>query len=607
MKVTARPLYLTPWFYLLCIAGLAVVGAILHWYRVKTLRERVLEKKVESRTAQLRREKRTTEAQAASLREQKNRLQEQARKLHELDAAKSRFFANLSHEFRTPLTLILGPLRDVLQDAERALDAEDARKIRGAERSARRLLDLIDQLMALARLEAGQMQLQRGRHDLVQLARGITRAFEPWAERRRVMLQFSAAVRRLHARVDAEKLRRVLDNLLSNALGFTPAGGTVAVTVAEGDENAVLRVRDTGPGIPEDELSRIFDRFHQVSGAARREHEGTGIGLSLARELVELHGGAIRAESTPGEGATFTVTLPLGCEGAERCEEEWGYEPEQARRLPPALAGDGAAEGEHPEPEGAVPDGPMVLVVEDNAEVCAFLRGHLAAEYRVEEARHGAEALDAIRNSRPDLVVSDVMMPEMSGTELCRRLKADEALADVPIILLTARAGEAERIGGLNTGADDYIEKPFSVEELKARMRNLIESRAGLRERYGRSVRMEPTGLDITPEDETYYERARAVAEEHLRDRAFTTERFAEAMGASKSTLNRKLKDATGLTPAAFIRRLRLERAAQLLEAGRNVSETADAVGYDSAEHFSRLFREYHGTTPSVYAAEDEA
>ncbi len=248
-----------------------------------------------------------------------------------------------------------------------------------------------------------------------------------------------------------------------------------------------------------------------------------------------------------------------------------------------------------------------MLIVEDNAEVRAYLRRHLGGGYRLEEARDGVEALEKIRAERPDLVVSDVMMPRMDGAALCRILKADDELSDLPVILLTARAGETERVKGLRLGADDYVEKPFSMLELKARIRNLIASRCALRERYRREVVMQPTGVTVSSEDEAFYEQARAVVERHMQHSNFDVEFFASEMQMSRSHLTRRLKAVTGLTPARFVQEMRLQRAAQLLRqnAGRHVYEVAEAVGYGNAAHFSKLFCERFGTPPSAYPAEE--
>jgi signal transduction histidine kinase/DNA-binding response OmpR family regulator len=599
--VNPRPFYRTPWIWLLFVAGVALCGYGLYRWRLKNLREEELTQKVDERTRQLR--------------EQKNKIEQQAERLRELDEAKSRFFAGVSYEFRTPLTLIRGPLRDLADRPSGALDDEAREQIALAVRNAERLEHLIDQLLDLSRLEAGQVELQPRRGDLAAFARETTRAFTGWAERKSIALECCGATGRLEAEFDPDKLRTVLGNLLSNALKFTPEGGTVVVTVARaGAEEAVLRVEDDGPGLSEEDLPHIFDRFRQVGDPATREEGGVGIGLALAKEFAELHGGDIRVESTPGEGAAFTVTMPLRMANTDAKEtvETWraasddvedrGGNKEGNAATQQRAASDARSEGDAPRPNA-----PTLLIVEDDAEMRRYLRTHLAEDYRIEHAGNGAEALAAVRNERPGLVVSDVMMPEMSGDELCQRLKADDDLGDLPIILLTAKAGEDERIHGIECGADAYVEKPFSMSELKARIAHLIEGREDLRERFSREIVMQPEGVSVTPEEEAFYEQARGVVEAHIGESDFTVGQFANEMAVSRSTLRRKLKAATDRTPGRFVREMRLARAAQMLEQDEalTVAEVAHAVGYRSADHFARIFRERFGASPSEYEGEN--
>ncbi len=592
--------YQTFWFHVLWVLGVIGLGVAVHRLRLKNVYTQKLERQVSARTARLEREKEKTVAQAE--------------KLREMDRRKSEFFANVSHEFRTPLTLILGPVEEVLGSEDGGTLNEGARaKLAVARRNALQLNGLVNQLLDLAQLEAGRLPLRIERSDLAAFARGVVRAHTPLAERCRVHLRFRAEAAPLPAVFDPEKLQVVLGNLLSNALKFTPEGGQVLVCLSTREERAVLRVQDNGPGIAPGDLPHIFDRFYQADGSATRRHEGTGIGLALAKELVEVHGGTIRAASEEGFGATFTVELPRH---ADDSDASWldaaapSREPASGdgQTAPVALEGLTVQAASSAEEAPAPPDdAPTLLLVEDNADVRALLRRGLAAGYHIAEAEHGRAALEQIRACRPDLIISDVMMPEMDGLALCRALQEDDALGDLPVILLTARAGEANCVEGLHTGADAYVKKPFDMAVLKAQIRRLIESRRGLRRRFSREVVLTPTGEVMTSEDEAFYEKARAVVEAHLRHSNFTVGFFAQKMGTTKGTLTRKLKTATGMTPAVFVRVLRLERAVQLLEKGRNVSETADAVGYDDVEHFSTIFQAHHGTPPSQYPPPEEA
>ena len=565
--------------------GLALANVRLEDY------SRTLEQKVEARTRELQTEKEKTEAQA--------------RRLRELDQLKSRFFANVSHEFRTPLTLIAGPLEAGLPDDP----AERRQQEHLMLRSTRRLLRLVNQLLDLAKLERGKLALDVRTHDLVPFLRGVVEAFTPLAERHRVTLTYRPAPPALSVAFDAEKLEQVVGNLLSNALKFTPEGGKVCLAVRrathEGAPVAEIVVKDTGPGIAKEDLKRIFDRFEQVDGSVTRAHEGAGIGLALAWELVELHGGTISVESEPGFGSTFTVRLPAPALTADVWPEEVkgdGAAPTEAVLL------EAAAIGESPPvlaPSGEAPtdaDAPLVLLVEDSAEVRAFLRRHLAPTYRLLEAADGAQALALAHRHHPDLILSDVMMPGMDGLTLCRALKADERLRAIPIVLLTAKAADADAVEGYGCGADAYVTKPFAMDVLQARLAALIAARHRLRDQYARTLRLAPADIEVPAAEEAFLTGVLAAAEAHLGASTFGVDALAEAVGLSRRQLERRLKETLEETPAALLRRLRMERAAQLLEAGAmTVQEVAAAVGYRSASHFARAFREHFGHLPTEH------
>ncbi|MEM1116736.1 MAG: ATP-binding protein [Bacteroidota bacterium] len=556
-----------------------------------------LERRVEVRTAALAASKAEVEAQAA--------------RLEEMDRLKTRFFANVSHEFRTPLTLLLGPIDDALAGRYGDVDPRLGEQLPVMQRNARRLLDLINQLLDLAKLEAAGLDLDRRATDLVALAQGVVGTFAARAERGGVALLSDPEAETLPAAVDGPKVEGVLTNLLANALAFTKPGGKVRVGVARDAEAAVLTVTDTGVGIAADDLPHVFDRFRQVDGSATRTHEGTGIGLALAKELVELHGGTIGVESTVGFGTRFTVRLPREAEGVDLAAMPASGPTASANEclLPPAgrdwEGGDEATATLTPEaaplPEAA-DDRPTVLLVEDNADLRAFIRGHLTERYRVIEAADGQAGLEAARAHGPDLVLSDVMMPEMSGVDLTRALKADARLGDVPVVLLTARADEDSVLDGLGAGADDYLSKPFSPAELLARVDNFVSARRELRARYSDEVQIGPTKVAVPSAEAAFLQQARDVVEARLGDATFGVEALAEAVGLSRRQLGRRMRDALDTSPSQFVRELRLARAAQLLEQDAGtVAEVAYAVGYRDPEHFSKQFRKAYGATPSAY------
>ena len=628
--VIAPPWYGTAWarlgFVALALVGLVGLVAGASSWRTRRLSERAvaLEAAVDQRTAEVERQKVQLEAQA-------DQLEAQTDQLRELDRAKSRFFANVSHEFRTPLTLTIGPLED-LRDGVHGELAGDARETVGlALRSARRVMTLINQILDVAKLDAQSVRLQARPLDLGAVAGALADAFAPLAERLGVDLDLDRPARPVEVWADPDALDKVLSNLLSNAFKFTPGGGAVRLALeveggAGGDGAsggaAVVTVADTGPGIAPEHLPHLFDRFYQADGATVHRRPGTGIGLALAHELAALHGGTLAVESAPGEGSTFTLRLPLGRDhlDADQIAPE-GAAPPEAETWADRVDDDVEADAPPVSDPDDGEDRTTVLVVDDHAGIRAYLRRHLEGDYRVIEAADGAEALAVTRERLPDLVVSDVMMPVMDGVALCRALKADPATDFVPVVLLTAKAGEEATLAGLDALADDYVTKPFNVREVRARVENLIRQRRRLRERWAAPsgdghadeptpppAPPEPAGDDGSAEDDAERAALRAAVgeaiEAHLADEDFGVDALAQAVGLSRSSLYRRLGD--GPTPNAMLREARLARGARLLEGGAGtVAEVAYAVGFRSVSHFSRAFREAHGVPPSAYAERD--
>ncbi len=410
-----------------------------------------------------------------TVRERTDQLQRQTDKLQELDAFKSRFFTNLTHEFRTPLTLILGPAEQLLA---RHSDAQTSQQLGLIQRNAQRLLRLINQLLDLSKLEAGKMSLTTAPGDLVSLVRGTLQSFESTATQKAIGLHFTTTQPRLMRQLDRDKLEKILYNLLANALKFTPAGGTVSVALTDEEplpEGWVqLRVEDTGVGIPAGKQPYIFDRFYQADASDTREQEGTGIGLALTKELVELHGGTIHLSSQGGTGTRVVVQLPLQAASSSGEAAEPPISPER-----PLVS----AVDEGPESENA----PLVLLIEDNEDVRAFIRSSLSASaegapYRIIEAPNGEVGVRVARQHVPDLVITDLMMPKMDGYQVCASLKQDERTSHIPVIMLTARADLESKLEGLETGADVYLAKPFSQLELEAHLTNLIALRRHLQQ-----------------------------------------------------------------------------------------------------------------------------
>ena len=542
----------------------------------------------------------------------------QAAQLKDLGEAKSRFFANISHEFRTPLTLTLGPLEDVADGLHGALPPQARVEIEQAIRNARRLLNLVNQMLELSRLEAGERKLSAREGNLADGVLPIAGTFESLARRRQIRYLVRPPDGSLRLWFDPELIEIVMLNLLGNAFKFTPDGGSIQVVI-DSDSGAAgttarISVRDSGPGIPREEQERVFDRFHRGK-AALDESAGTGIGLSLVREIVQLHGGTITIESEPGFGAEFRVRLPLGSGHLSR--EQMVTPP--IADAPPSrgrLRSEGPPVDEAPDTTGeeavdeedaadiGEADRTVILVVDDNAEIRAFLRKHLKEDYRVVEAADGEEGLEMARREVPDLVLSDVMMPRMDGYAFCRALKADPETSFVPLILLTARGSEESRIHGLELGADDFLTKPFNRRELLVRVRNLIDSRKRLRGALPAAGWASPLSPDVPSADQELLARIRSVIESRMEDEDFSVHTLAREVGLDRSQLFRRLRALSNVAPSELIRLIRLERGAQLLQRGAgSVSEIAYSVGFKSVSHFSASFRDKYGCTPSTYGA----
>lgn len=554
-------------------------------------------------------------------------LERQWQQLQELDAAKSRFFANLSHEFRTPLTLTIGPLADFQAGLYGQQTPEAVEQLEMAIRNSRKLLRLINQILDIAKIDADQFVLNKQSMDVVQFLHDIAQTFIPLAERKRMDFQFDLPEKTIWLDADPNQLEQIITNLLSNAFKFTVEAGSIRLALEmpdsskESGRDLLITVRDNGCGISANQLGQVFERFYQADEAAALSQPGTGIGLSLTKELVELHNGQITVQSEPGFGSTFTVRLPassqLGSESqgrpgiADEILVDKASVPNRTAKLEQAQyqVAELMAESSNtqlPDPEDDdQQDQTIVLVVDDNPEVRSYIRKHLAADYRVIEAEDGEVALEMAARLLPDLVVSDVMMPKMDGSALCRALRHNPKLNYVPVILLTAKASEADILHGLELGADDYLAKPFSMPELLARIQNLIESRHRLQAHYSQPVELVPEHIDVDSADKKFLHRLQKTIEKHLDDPEFNVERLAGAIGQSRGNLHRRVRATLNQTPTDVIRDIRLQRGADLLaQRAGSVSEVAYSVGFKGVAHFSTSFRNKYGVPPSSYAGE---
>jgi signal transduction histidine kinase/ligand-binding sensor domain-containing protein/DNA-binding response OmpR family regulator len=545
----------------------------------------------------------------------------EAEKLREVDQLKSRFFANISHEFRTPLTLIKGPVKQIM-DGQFAGNLKEQCKM--ILRNSDRLLGLINQILDLSKLESGEMKLQVAETNIVHFLKGLILSFSPLADRNKINLNFDFGENPIYGYIDRDKMEKIITNLLSNAFKFTPKQGKIEVVLAMSNAkiqrpnkfpipNSQFRISisNTGSGIHPNQIDKIFDRFYQADSTYKKDGESSGIGLALTKELVEVCYGNISVSSIPDQSTTFIVNLPISKESF-REDEIIDSQSEELDSL--SLRGTyleeksekGISEIENPQFERREKktvhkiSTPLLLIVEDNSDVANYICSFMENDYRIMTAENGKIGLVKILDKYPDLVISDIMMPEMDGFELCQKVKSDERISHIPIILLTAKADLDSKLEGLEFGADDYVSKPFEVKELQIRSKNLIEQRRKLREKFSALIDLKPEDIAATSMDEQLLNRLLAIFEEHIEEPDFSVEQLSREIGMSRSHLNRKIQALTNVSTSEFIRTLRLQRAARLLShASGTVSEIAYKVGFNNLSYFSKAFRKQFGRLPS--------
>jgi len=528
----------------------------------------------------------------------------------EIAQLKSRFFTNISHEFKTPLTLILGPAEKLLTESQ----TDDILKQAGLiKRNSIRLLGLINQLLDLSKLEAGKLKLEASLSNIVSFVKGVTQSFESLAEQKDIKLKVVAEKENIGIYFDKDKMLKILSNLLSNALKFTPEDGLIEISINETKKlpNAgfiEIKVRDTGIGIPEEELPKLFERFYQVETSQMKKYGGTGIGLALTKELVELHRGFINVTSIPGEGSEFTIELPPGIDHINEDEiiEEKEFESavilNEVKNLSEFDIADSSAQVPQNDIE-LTEDKMIILVVEDNTDVREFIKDSLGDEFVIAEAANGEQGIRKAEKIIPDLIISDITMPKMDGDELTRILKNNEKTSHIPIILLTAKSGQESKLEGLETGADDYLTKPFDTKELLIRIKNLINVRRKLQEKFGSRDFVPPKRDEerkLSNLEEKFVSKVLEVIKNHLSEEDFSIEQFGKEVGMSRVQLHRKLKALSGKSASLYLRSVRLNKAKKMIEEQKgNVSEIAYSVGFSSPQYFARCFKEEFGFPPS--------
>ena len=594
-----------PWYRhylaygLYSIALIAFIVGVVKWRSAQLERaNRALEEKIVERTTEVVDKNQQLEQLAEE-------LETQATQLKELDKMKSNFFANISHEFRTPLTLLLSPL-------ERALSSENGWKTdRNVTemmfRNAKRLQTLINQLLDLSKLESGQMKLFLSEGDIIQFVKVIAASFESLAQSKNIFFQYRISKTAYSCFYDSDKLEIILNNLLSNAFKFTQEGGKVDLVLdfdqKNKEEYLKFTVSDTGKGIPESALPKIFDRFYQADASSSREFEGSGIGLSLTKELVTLMNGTITVQSKAGAGSIFILQIPA----ITATDKDFIFPKELNNSL---ILRDHEIEVNetfrNKKTSQTVKEDndtlPLILLVEDNIDLSAYLTGVLDKDFKVITAFNGKQGFEIALENIPDLILSDMMMPEMDGFELCTKIRSEETTSHIPFVLLTARAAIEDRLEGFELGADEYLTKPFNVNELHVRINNLLEQRRNLRERFGKEIKVQPKDITVTSVDERFLQKVIAKMEEKISDSSFSVETFSMEIGMSRKNFHRKLVALIDQSPNEFIRIFRLKRAAQLLEQkSANVSEIAYQVGFQNLSYFTKCFKEQFGVAPNEF------
>jgi signal transduction histidine kinase/ligand-binding sensor domain-containing protein/DNA-binding response OmpR family regulator len=584
--------YETRWFPVLILLLVAMVIAGGYQLRLRHLvrKEKLLEKIVERRTEDLRTEKIKTE--------------EQAEQLRILSQEKNRFFANISHEFRTPLSLIIGPLTDLRDGKYGSLSMEAKVQADMTLRNSRRLLRLVGQLMDLARLEEKKFKINLKTGNICRYLVSLAEPFRDAADQKSIRFNIEIPQEAIICHFDPGHFDKIVANLLSNAFKFTPENGTVTLRAEKCADEVMITVSDTGPGIEAVHLPRLFDRFYQVKKSELQP--GSGIGLALAKELTELHHGKIEVQSEVNRGSTFIIHLPvLKLNGASHPQIETISSLDESDHSILRNGVHAAEPGESLEEHETIQK--TILIVDDHAEIRAYLKEHLAEHFAILEAESGNEALIMIEDHLPDLIVSDVMMQDGDGIHLLKNIRNNPDISFLPVILLTAKAEAEDRLSGLDVGATEYITKPFNIRELKARVKNIFEQQKRLKFHLINSNRN--TGFQIHHDtvhtesaDDTFLKSVKEVIQVELPNEDFSVEILAQKVNQSRSNLHRRLTALTGETPSAMIRRIRLELGAQLLSQNAGtVSEIAYSTGFKSVSHFSRAFAQHFGKSPSQY------
>jgi signal transduction histidine kinase/DNA-binding response OmpR family regulator len=530
-------------------------------------------------------------------------------KVKEVDELKFRYFTNISHEFRTPLTLISGPLEQISKYLP-SLNAQVKGNLMIIQHNVNHLLRLINQLMDFRKAEEGSLKLAVSEGNITEFIQEIKDSFDPLAQKKTINFILTGADERLTGWCDFDKLEKILNNLIYNALSFSPEKGQVTVNLSvRGDvdrKELILKIQDNGEGIPDSEIDKIFNPFYQASNQKRSFSSGYGIGLSLTKQLADLHKGEILVSSSAATGTVFTVSISI--DRASYKDFEISKQRTDIINRHPFVFDEGEQPVDELTAEEKSNKKPLLLLVDDNAEIRKYLVSCFKDKYRLTEAANGAEGLQKAETIGPDLIISDVMMPEMDGKEFCYKVKTNLATSHIPVILLTALMSTEHLIQGLETGADAYITKPFNYEVLEIQVRNLIESRRNLRKHFVHEAITQPQEVTVNSIDEVFLAKAMKVIEDNIKEFDYSIDQFVDDMAVGRSVLYRKLKQLTDQSPNEFIRTVRLKRAAQLLKQhSGTISEIGYEVGFIDPGYFARCFKKQFNLTPKEFISEHAA
>lgn len=523
---------------------------------------------------------------------------QEAKRMHDLDLMKTKFFTNVSHEFRTPLSLIMAPVDKILSTTQNVGHRQQLQMI---NRNARRLLNMVNQLLDFRKMEVHELKLHPKRGNMVDFIREVSHSFTDIADKKSIGFIFDTTIENFETDFDHDKIERILFNLLSNAFKFTPEHGHVSVLLdlKNYDHTKLLeiRIQDTGIGIPAEKQDRIFERFFQNKTPGSMMNQGSGIGLSIVKEFVKLQNGKITIESEENQGSCFSILLPVKEAPAIATLKSYALQQD----FIPEISAEALLGNKN------INKKKTVLLVEDNDDFRFYLKDNLKESYHIIEAINGKEGWQKALALHPNLIVSDISMPEMNGIDLCHKIKHDSRTTHIPIVLLTALTGEEQQLKGLETGASDYLTKPFNFEILLSKIKNLLVQQESMRKTYQKQVEVKPGEVAVESVDEKLLQQILKVIEKNIGNPDFSVEELSSEVYMSRVTLYKKLLTLTGKTPVEFIRIIRLKRAAQLLETGRlTISQVSYKVGFKSQKYFTKCFRAEFNALPSEYSHEKQ-